>query len=372
VTTFAASRFALAKRYNHSCSSAGFPQGAGAGFAAWFPMALVSFALVTAAGCTSNGDSLRDVLIDRTRCVLNDWITEPATLSVACTFADGFDEDTRTLIGQRLAQELSARSFRLQEPARYLLEIRCEGPWSGLRGFPVTSRYAKVAFFVKLHETTCESVVLDGEADGVVEEGEVYWAASPRRNLSKAIDSAIGKIGRQLISARSEPFRPVVARTERRPRPTLPVRAPSERPNLAVLDFATAQVSDPDTGRALADVCRRVIQESEQFKLINREQMKNILGERDFIALMACEESVCRVQYARLLAADRIVHGRVSRVGGSRVLYLSLTDVGTGEVQANVLAVTEDQGSQLISVVQDKTWDLLLQTVEDQQQTGRR
>ena len=103
-----------------------------------------------------------------------------------------------------------------------------------------------------------------------------------------------------------------------------------------------------------------------------RGQMKNILGERDFIALMACEDSVCRVEYARLLAADRIVHGRVSRVGGSRVLYLSLTDVGTGEVEANVLAVTEDQGSQLISVVQDKTWDLLLQTVEDQQQTGRR
>lgn len=317
------------------------------------------------AGCAHSTPNRREGhLVDQTWWSVQRAVAEPSTVALRVEFADGYGEQARRIVRDSLERELASRGFEVQQEAHYLLIIRCEGPWAGLRGFPVVSRYAKVALAVRLLDAASEQVILEGQADGVSEEGEVYWAANAQRNLRKAIDSAVGKIGRQLVAAR-EPGAGGSPFGRSRPRTPLAPRPGDQRPTLAVLDFVVPRETEAGLPGALADVCRRTVQESEQFTLIARDQMERILGEHDFVALMNCEEMSCRVQYARLLAAEKLLLARVSRAGGANVLYMSLTDVGSGRVDANVLGLAADT-KDLISLVEAKTWDLIEQAVKPQ------
>ncbi len=111
----------------------------------------------------------------------------------------------------------------------------------------------------------------------------------------------------------------------------LPRLEPDERPVLAVLDFQFGEDLRADDGRALADLCRAAIHNSNHFVLVDRARIADILGERDFADAMNCDTSVCLVEYGKLLGARQMMHGRINRLGDVYVLAVALTDVATGE-----------------------------------------
>lgn len=111
----------------------------------------------------------------------------------------------------------------------------------------------------------------------------------------------------------------------------LPKPEPDERPALAVLDFQFGEDLRPDDGRALADLCRTAIHESNRFVLVDRARIADILGERDFADAMSCDTTKCLVEYGKLLGAEQMMHGRINRLGDVYVLAVAMTDVATGE-----------------------------------------
>jgi hypothetical protein len=111
----------------------------------------------------------------------------------------------------------------------------------------------------------------------------------------------------------------------------LPGSEPDERPVLAVLDFQFGEDLRADDGRALADLCRTAINDSNHFVLVDRARIADILGERDFADAMKCETTVCLVEYGKLLGAEKMMHGRINRLGDVYVLAVALTDVATSE-----------------------------------------
>lgn len=111
----------------------------------------------------------------------------------------------------------------------------------------------------------------------------------------------------------------------------LPRLEPDERPVLAVLDFQFGEDLRPDDGRALADLCRAAIHDSNHFVLVDRARIADLLGERDFADAMSCDTTVCLVEYGKLLGAGKMMHGRINRLGDVYVLAVALTDVATGE-----------------------------------------
>ena len=64
--------------------------------------------------------------------------------------------------------------------------------------------------------------------------------------------------------------------------------------------------------------------------------MLSILGEQDFAAAVVCDETKCLVEYGKLLSVQKILYGRISLLGSSHVVYLSLTDVETGRIESTV------------------------------------
>jgi len=114
----------------------------------------------------------------------------------------------------------------------------------------------------------------------------------------------------------------------------LKVRSGESRTTLAVIDFNVGSGIPADTGRTLADLCRQDIVKSKIFKVVDRENIRSILGEQDFAAVVKCNNTKCFVQYGKILHAQRMLHGRISRLGSSIVLSLSITSVNTSEIES--------------------------------------
>ena len=131
--------------------------------------------------------------------------------------------------------------------------------------------------------------------------------------------------------AKPAPERPAAQRPDPCDLSDLPSIAPGERPTLAVLDFQYGESLDAEVGRALADLCRNAIQESGRFVLVDRERIADVLGERDFAEATQCDSAVCLVKYGKLLGAQKMMHGRINRLGEVYVLSTGMTDVETSE-----------------------------------------
>jgi len=129
--------------------------------------------------------------------------------------------------------------------------------------------------------------------------------------------------------------------------------------SLAVIDLRVDEGLSAGVGRALADLCRGVVQDSGQYILLDRESIVDILGEEDFVATVECDDTRCLVDYGKKLRAQKMVHGRVSKVGESMVLTLKMLDVGSAAVDAFKTATVSGDIDRLLDVVEPKACELI-------------
>ena len=110
---------------------------------------------------------------------------------------------------------------------------------------------------------------------------------------------------------------------------------------LAVLDFDVGEQLGRDSGRAMADLCRDVLNRNHTFVLLDRERIAAVLGEQDFVAAISCDNSRCLVKYGKLLGAASIMHGRINKLGRSIVLTVAITDVNTSKQSSRSMTLSE-------------------------------
>lgn len=129
--------------------------------------------------------------------------------------------------------------------------------------------------------------------------------------------------------------------------------------SVAVLDFRTGTAAADDAGMALADLCRETVQASRRYVLLDRETMKALLSEEDFAATFTCDDTQCLVNYGRKLRAQKIIHGRISRVGETHLLTVKLIDVGSAAIEALRTAKVSGSLDRIMDFVQPTTCELL-------------
>ena len=140
-------------------------------------------------------------------------------------------------------------------------------------------------------------------------------------------------------------------------------RSPDTISSVAVIDFHASKDVSGDAGRALADICRDALLRSGQFRVLDRERVRAILGEQDFGLAMQCDNTNCLVQYGRMLSAKQMVTGRLSRLGQSYVLYMSLTDIDTSRLVSTTTATARGNVESLLDLVPQKTFELVVNTL---------
>ena len=111
--------------------------------------------------------------------------------------------------------------------------------------------------------------------------------------------------------------------------------------SVAVMDFDT-QPNDSAAGRALADLCRQVVIDSSYYILLDRQNILTILGEEDFSKAIHCDETQCLVNYGQRLKAQKMIHGRVNKVGSTFVLTIAMTDVSRISVDSMQTIINKD------------------------------
>ncbi len=266
---------------------------------------------------------------DETRWLKIRWIDNIDSIQLRCVFEESFPLARRELYGEWVEQELTSRGFSVSADAQHRLEVRFRAPLRGSRGLPVSSRYCKVRVDVALIYANTEDELVQGRVDGLIDEGAFGFLDKEReKREARAIRLAIGKIGRELhrlhrgLSIAGDPA------------PPFPVVPEAERATLAIIDFAIGDRVDGENGIIVANQFRDVLSGASVFALIDREKIKDVLGEQDFAAATRCEQAKCLVSYGRLLHAQKMMHGRVSKQEQRYILYVAIVDVNTSRMDA--------------------------------------
>lgn len=105
-------------------------------------------------------------------------------------------------------------------------------------------------------------------------------------------------------------------------------------PQLAVLPLSPHGIDSSDAA-ILTDALSDAFLRTGTVRILERQQMNEILKEQGFEQSGACDGSECAVKAGQLLGIDQIVVGSIGKLGSSYVLSLRRVDVGTGEILAS-------------------------------------
>lgn len=116
-----------------------------------------------------------------------------------------------------------------------------------------------------------------------------------------------------------------------------------EIPRVAVQTLLAKGVS-PTVAGAVSDVIKSYIVNTRLFEVVEREQMNKILDEIGF-QQTGCTDTACAVEVGKLLSAQKIVMGDISRMGKSYILTLRMVDVSKGshEHSSSIRADSDDR-----------------------------
>jgi hypothetical protein len=144
----------------------------------------------------------------------------------------------------------------------------------------------------------------------------------PRRFLSGVHRFSLLALGVALVSLNGGP---AFAKKAKNP--------PAVKRILAVAPFKLVGVGEAD-GLIIGDALRSELTTTETFKVVDRAQMEQILGEQRFQLLGVTNETEA-VKLGRILNAQEMVFGNLSKLG--KTLYLTATAISieTAEVKAS-------------------------------------
>lgn len=136
---------------------------------------------------------------------------------------------------------------------------------------------------------------------------------------------------------------------------------------IAVFDLRSQDV-DSKISQPMTEVIRREIVTSGKYKVINKGDMDEILGEQMF-QISGCVSGQCTgiVEAGRLLGVGKVIIGSVNLVGKTYYLSLSLIDVHTGNIERISEDICKCEVDQLIESSKRVIKRLLGERIEEEQ-----
>ncbi len=107
---------------------------------------------------------------------------------------------------------------------------------------------------------------------------------------------------------------------------------------VAVMDLGAKNKEAGEIASVLTDVLRAEIYKAEVFELMNREDMKAILGEVALQQSGVCESTSCIVEMGNALGLEKMIAGNIGKIGKRWSVTLKLVGI---ESAANELLITE-------------------------------
>ncbi len=104
----------------------------------------------------------------------------------------------------------------------------------------------------------------------------------------------------------------------------------SQQISVAVIDLKNIGVTE-ECAVLLSDALRAEMFKYEKYKVMNRENMQEIMGEQAFQASGLCDDNQCYVEMGEVLGVQKIVTGSIGKLGNTYSLTVKMIDVETSE-----------------------------------------
>jgi len=141
----------------------------------------------------------------------------------------------------------------------------------------------------------------------------------------------------------------------------------SGKPRLAILPLEAQDVSETDASIATQYLTTEIIRRG-RFWVLEREYMAKILEEQAMALTFTDIE--CAIEIGRVLAAERVIAGSVTRSGGNYVLTVRMIDVEEGSVIASTTERTGASSTALSNLAKDIGGRTYLNNIEEASSTG--
>ena len=125
-----------------------------------------------------------------------------------------------------------------------------------------------------------------------------------------------------------------------------------EKINAAVLDLKARGVSE-STSSIISDALRGELFKYEKFKIMNREDMKEVMEEQSLQNSGVCDTKECYVEIGLVLGVEKIITGSVGKIGTTYTLTIKVIDIESAENEK--IINSKKKGSE----------DLLLEMIEN-------
>ena len=105
--------------------------------------------------------------------------------------------------------------------------------------------------------------------------------------------------------------------------------------SIAVLDLEGRGISHVEAA-SLTDRLRSALVQSNQFTIVERNQMQEILAEQNF-QLTGCTTDECAVEVGQLLGVTMMIAGSVGKLGNTYSIDIRTIDVETGTITHSII-----------------------------------
>jgi len=97
-----------------------------------------------------------------------------------------------------------------------------------------------------------------------------------------------------------------------------------EKPRLLVVPLKARKGIDQDEATLLTDVLSVAIYRSGMFTILNRDDMKAVLTEKEFEIAIGCDDNVCLLENVAKLAVNKLIAGNIGKLGKKYIISLRL------------------------------------------------
>ena len=115
--------------------------------------------------------------------------------------------------------------------------------------------------------------------------------------------------------------------------PISAVLAEQEKDRLLVIPLMAQKGIDQEEAILLTDILSVEIHRSGRFTILNREDMKAILDEKEFELVMGCDDNICLLENVEKLAVNKLIAGNIGKLGEKYIITIRLiNEDGENEV----------------------------------------
>ena len=118
---------------------------------------------------------------------------------------------------------------------------------------------------------------------------------------------------------------------------------PQQKMRIAIMDVIPSSGISADVAVSVSELIRTEMFNTGLFRVVEREQMDKIMKESE-LQSSGCTDTECAVKLGKMLSVDRMMVGKISKLGGKFIINARIINIERAEMEFADKATVESEG----------------------------